>query len=375
MSENPESEDSTSARQAVAASLGRTLDPLVEFEEQLETTFVQLDTDPLALAKAEVVETRDLTDRTREHYSHVFNQWRDHMRRQGRYVACPNEEHVRAFIEYERETKGNADETVIAKLTLLNVAYEYWQDDPAFPHPQDYNPFRLMKKKADFSEEQPKKLPRISIEELRTTLDDVTNVRDLAILALQLKLGLRATELCNLRASDIHIENPEITHHYDDLGGCDRLVDKQNVVYIPHDREGNKSPRPRLLPLDDELCRILSQYLLLRPTNGTPEVFLSKTRHLPLNKQAVNTVWKDTFHPEYEETDEHRAVTSHFGRHWFTTYWRVEANMNRELVKYLRGDRAGSTDPEDRASINEYIHTYYADIESAYREQIFKLGI
>ena len=96
---------------------------------------------------------------------------------------------------------------------------------------------------------------------------------------------------------------------------------------------------------------------------------------MALTKQAVNSVWKAVFHPKYEETKDHRPVTSHFGRHWFTTYWRVEADLNRELIKYLRGDRAGSTDPEDRASINEYIHTYYTDIESVYRERAFDLNI
>lgn len=375
MNEDTSPKTPTSARQAVAESFSRSLDPLAEFEEQLEATFARLDTDPLDMAKAEVVETRDLTERTRNQYDRVFSQWRNHMQRQGRYPACPSEEHAHDFIEYERETKGNADKTITSKLELLNVAYEYWQADPAFPHPEDYNPFQLVKKKASFSEEQPKKPPRIPIPELRTILSDVTNIRDLTILALQLKLGLRATELCNLRVSDVSLTDEEPSRHYERLGSCSILDDKQNAVYIPHDRKGNKSPCPRLLPLDDGLRRILSQYLLLRPTNGTPEVFLSKTRHRPLNKQAVNNVWKDTFHPEYNETEEHRAVTSHFGRHRFTTYWRVEADMNRELIKYLRGDRAGSTDPEDRASINEYIHTYYPDIESVYRERIFTLDI
>lgn len=375
MSNESAPDESMSARRAVAESFGRTLDPLAEFEEQLEAAFAQLDSGPLDIVESEVVDSRDLTERTRNEYDRVFSQWRDHMQRKGRHPACPSEKHVHDFIEYERETKGNADKTIISKLELLNVAYEYWQDDPAFPHPHDYNPFQLTKKKVNFSEQEPKKPPKIPLQELQTILGEVTNIRDLAILTLQLKLGLRATELCNLRISDVSIAGSEISRQYERLGSHRVLEDKQNVVYIPHDREGNKSPCPRVLPLDDESCRILSQYLLLRPTNGAAEVFVSKTRHMPLNKQAVNSVWKAIFHPEYEETEEHRAVTSHYGRHWFTTYWRVKADMNRELIKYLRGDRAGSSDPEDRASINEYIHTYYTDIGSVYRERVFDLNI
>ena len=91
--------------------------------------------------------------------------------------------------------------------------------------------------------------------------------------------------------------------------------------------------------------------------------------------KGVNRVWTDAFHPKYAETDDHRAVTSHFGRHRFTTYWRVGQDLNRELVKYMRGDTPGSGNIEDRGAIDHYIHTYYADIEPIYRENIYKLDI
>lgn len=375
MSDDSPSEDGARARQELADTLGRSLDPLAEFEQQIKTTFATRDIDPLDIAYANVVESRDVTERTRNEYDRVFRQWREHMHQQGRHPACPSEEHVHAFIEVERETKGNADETIVSKLERLNVAYEYWQDDPAFPHPQAYNPFRLAKQQTDFSKEPPKEPPRIPITELRDIVGAVTDIRDLAIITLQLKLGLRATELCNLRVSDLSLANDELKRHYDRLGECAVLEDRQNAVYIPHDRDGNKSPCPRLLPLDDEVRRLLSQYLLIRPTKDTPEVFLSKTRYLPLNKHAVNDVWKETFHPAYNETDEHRAVTSHFGRHRFTTYWRIEQDMNRELIKYMRGDRFGSTQADDKARIHDYIHTYYEDIEPIYRNQIFTLTV
>ncbi|MFD1588093.1 tyrosine-type recombinase/integrase [Halorientalis brevis] len=373
MSGETPSEDGARARQDLADAIGRCLDPLAEFEQEIKTTFATREIDPLDIAQTKVVESRCLTERTRNEYDRVFRQWREHMHQQGRYLACPSEEHVHAFIERERETKGNADKTVISKLERLNVAYEYWQNDPAFPHSQEYNPFRLAKQQTDFSGDSPKEVPRIPITELQDIVGAVTDIRDLAILTLQLKLGLRATELCNLRLSDLCLEHDELNRHYESLGECAVLENRQNAVYIPHDRDGNKSPCPRILPLDNEVRRIVSRYLLLRPTRDTPEIFLSKARHLPLNKQAVNDVWKETFHPTYSETDEYRAVTSHFGRHRFTTYWRVEQGMNRELIKYMRGDRFGSTQADDRASIHDYIHTYYEDIEPIYRDQIFTI--
>ncbi|MFC7081175.1 integrase [Halorussus caseinilyticus] len=66
-------------------------------------------------------------------------------------------------------------------------------------------------------------------------------------------------------------------------------------------------------------------------------------------------------------------MTSHFGRHRFTTWWRVQQNANEELVKYMRGDsvRKGSMNEP----IHSYLHTYYKDIEDLYRNNIYRLGI
>ncbi len=204
---------------------------------------------------------------------------------------------------------------------------------------------------------------------------DITHIRDRAIVLIQLKLGLRATEVCNLKLSEIHLANSGVLNHYDEMGSVRALKNRENAVYIPHDREGNKSRRPRVLPLDDELRHALLQYLLIRPDNGEPWLFLSKNGRTQLRQKNVNVVWKDAFHPEYAETEDFRAVTSHYGRHRFTTFWRVEEDLNRELIKYMRGDTAGSATLDDRGAIDEYIHTYYEDIEPIYRERIYKLGL
>lgn len=68
-------------------------------------------------------------------------------------------------------------------------------------------------------------------------------------------------------------------------------------------------------------------YLLIRPDNEEQWLFLSRTSHSQVDDEAVNLACKDAFHPEYGETDTHRAVTSHYGRHRFTTYWRVEEDL------------------------------------------------
>lgn len=93
-----------------------------------------------------------------------------------------------------------------------------------------------------------------------------------------------------------------------------------------------------------------------------------------MTTQGVNGVRKSAFQPEYAETEDHRAITNRFERHRFTTYRRVEQNLSRELITYMRGDTAGSAALEDRGAIDEYIHMCYEDIEPIYREQIYKIG-
>lgn len=370
MSEAPET--TTDAQRAeLAEAFGQDLDPLAEYE----TTFRQTDVDPFTLFEAEVLSTRDIATRTLDDYDRLFRQWREFMEDQGRHPACPNEDHVKGFARYELDTKGNHPNTVKEKLRKLNDTYTYWQDDPTFPHPQDYNPVNLAKSKVSFSTPDKKEPPRIPLDDLRDVLDGVTHVRDRAIIALQLKLGLRATEVCNIKISEVDIQNADLQDHYSKLGSHPMLEGLENAIYIPHDREGNKSQRPRLLPLDDELRRVLLRYLLIRPDNGKPWMFLSMTRHKQLRKKDINQPWKRAFHPEYAETEQHTAVTSHYGRHYFTTYWRVEENLNRELIKYMRGDTAGSISIQERGAIDEYIHTYFEDIRDLYLENIYKLSM
>ncbi|MFB6310159.1 MAG: tyrosine-type recombinase/integrase [Salinirussus sp.] len=363
--------DADAQRAEIAAAFGQDLDPLAEYK----TAFERMDADPFDLFLADVMSTKDRSERTLDGYVRTFRQWRAFMAERDRHPACPSEGHVKAFIRRELEERDNRPATIKNKLHRLNRVYRYWQDDPAFPHPQDYNPIKLAKSKMDFSEKAKKEPPRIPIEDLRNILAEVTHIRDRAIIVTQLKLGLRATEVCNLKLSEVCIENVEARRHYPEMCTYPALEDHQNAVYIPHHREGNKSKRPRMLPLDDEMRRVLLRYLLIRPATDAPWVFLSKNTYGQLHRESVSDVWADAFHPEYEETERHAAVSSHFGRHRFTTYWQVEKEASRELVKYMRGDTAGSADFRERGAIDEYIHTYYEDIETLYRENIYKLGV
>jgi len=365
------SEQTDSQHRELAAAFGRDLDPLAEFEVGFEKS----DADPFDLFLEDVIDSRDLVPATREHYNRTFRQWRKFMAERERHPACPSTSHVKAFIRHQRDVKGNHPGTIKDKLQRLNSAYEWWQDEPALPHPRDFNPIASAQNKVNLDNPEIKEPPRIPVETLRDVLTDVPHVRDRAIITAQLKLGLRVSELCNIQLSEVDIQNTELREHYPNLGTHRMLEDRPNAVYIPHDRAENKSKRPRVLPLDNELKRVLLRYLLIRPDTDQPWLFLADATHDRLLQAGVMDAWKNAFRPEYDETEHHRAVTSHFGRHRFTTYWRVERDVNYELIQYMRGDKTGRAPGEGRGAIDRYIHTYYEDIEPIYRKQIYTLGV
>ncbi|WP_424008009.1 tyrosine-type recombinase/integrase [Haloferax denitrificans] len=367
-------EHSSTSRETLADEFGQSIDPLAA----LEPTFKETTVDPFQVFSEEVLNARNLSSATLGHFGYVFDEWRSHMYETGRHPACPALEHVEAYIETQRAPKqeggrGNTSRTIKEKLRKLNRAYQYWQADPVFPHEDGYNPFELAKKRVPLRVKKTKEHRKVTIPELRDMIASVTSLRGRTLIMLQLKLGLRAGEVSNLRLEDCRLTESRTNEAYSNLGSHEALGTRSNLVYIPSrdERNGNKSVRPRLLPLDTELRSLLDRYLYARPKNGEPWLFLSKKSHTQMTVKGVNKVWKSNFHPEYAETDSYRPITSHFGRHRFTTYWRVEQNMNRQLVKYLRGDRTGSF--TNSSGIDAYLHAYYEDIEATYREKIYRL--
>ena len=112
-----------------------------------------------------------------------------------------------------------------------------------------------------------------------------------------------------------------------------------------------------------------------RRPSRRPWLFLSRTNHTKVDDEAIANTWKRHFYPEYEENQQHWAVASHYGRHRFTAYWRVEENVNRELIRYMRGDTSAGGTVDPAGGIDHYTHSYYEHIEPFYRERIYKFGV
>lgn len=366
--------DSKERHEEIADAFDRTTDPLAKYNTQ----FQAVESDPFQLWLDDVVYSNGYADDTIGTIERRVAQWCNYIWAEyNRHPAVPSTSHVISFAKHYLNEHNNQRGTVASKLSTLNQGYEYFQIEPAFPHPTDFNPFKAAKKRMDLSGEDPKDYRPIPLDELREFIDvEVKHIRDRAVILIQLKLGLRASEVTNIKLSEIHITSSELRDHYDELGTHPQLNGRPNAVYIPHDRDQNKSKRPRVLPLDDELRRILLQYLLCRPDNGSSWLFLSKSGGKKMDHTNINDVWKKYFRPEYGPTEEYRGVSSHYGRHRFTTWFRIDKKWQRDRLKYLRGDiqSDGEIKPTQEA-IDAYIHARYEKIEDEFRRDLYKLRV
>lgn len=354
----------------VANAFDRDPDPL----QQFEGTFEGLDVDPFKEYRKRVLIPNGASKSTRDNYEYTFDHWKEFMQSTDRHPACPNDTHVKDFMMYLAEEHDNESSSILKKVNNLKRTYEWWQEHHAFPHPLDYNPFKIAKRETNLgADTDEKKHPPVTRQELSSVVRGCKNIRERFFIVWPLKLGLRAGELLNLRIEEIALSHAEIEKLYPEMGTADPIKEYDDVVYIPsrYRREGNKSHNPRILPLDDELKRVLLQFLATRPMVDSSWLILSQRTFGKIERSdRVNQVWRDYF-SEYNEVEQYRDITSHFGRYYFTNYWKVQENLPRELVQYMRGDKLG--DNSGSESIDDYLTAYYEDIKDVYLNRVFKV--
>lgn len=378
--------DSTTTLKDVQDQLGVDNDPLADLEPRYE----DLDADLFDLFRNRRLSGRsNHGESTRESWDRTFRYWKQHMAEEDRHYACPNEHHVDRFVELLEEGSSDPDgpephrpKTVRKRLRHLRNAYEFWVDK--LRHPDDYDPFKdEFQALTGSGDDSNRDYPDLSLDEIRERVNSIRHVRDHAIVVTQLKLGIRVSELCNIQLQDVDIQHPELRDHYDEMGTHPKLAKerdrprRENAIYIPSrdDRDGNKSKKDRIIPLDEETRYVLTRYLLMRPDADQPWVFLTKTNHGQMDTKDPGRAWATGFHPEhkYGEDDEQDTINTHFGRHHLTTFLNVRKEWPRQKVKYLRGDVPSGED--GREAIDKYVHPEYEDIEQNYRNDIFTLGV
>ena len=362
-------------KEVFADAFDREIDPLAKYEEK----FRAVDRDPFDMFLEDKFGGDSVAKSTRDRYDRIIRQWKAHTEGEGRHPACPNEDHVRGFIRWQRDDEGNEPPTIQRKVGVIKSIYDYWASHPSLPHDLDYHPVERAMERESYGTQAERDYPHIPLNTLRDHVSDITNIRNRAIVVLQLKTGMRAGEVVNLEVQDLAMNNSELNDHFSDLGTNPGLQGpngyRNNAVYIPNDRDGNKSERPRVIPLDEEARRALLDWLLIRPDVDEPHIFLSTHRYLSLYHQDVTKLWKQTLGEHYPETEDHRAIRSHYGRHRFTTHFKIHKDWPEEQVQWMRGDKLGGSAWQNSDSIDHYLHVYYEEIESKFRDEIYKLRV
>jgi len=325
------------------------------------------------------------TEGTIYNYELTFRDWREYMYEEhDRHPACPNKEHVLGFIDLMRET--NKPSTTGKIISRLHEAYNWWQADN-FPHESEYDPFEAALKERNLKdtdeEHKTKSPPYITLDEVRDVVHGIKHAADRAIIGLQLKLGCRSGELANIRISEVRFNHENITEYYSVLGTHNRLEKYPNALFIPHNRDGNKRERSTVIPLDKEARQLLIDWLLVRPdvpdpnNPGDPRLFMTH-KGKPLSVGDIRYIWTRHWWPDYKQPGNglYRSITPSFARHRFSTYWKNDlTGINREHVKYLRGDKTEANPDKPSDALDHYIHTFYEDVEDLYRNRMYDLYI
>lgn len=358
------------------------VDPLQQYNEGMQT----IDADLFDYYYKEHIETRDIKDSTKAHYKRAYRDWTEFMQQYDRHPTLPSEDHVEAFVDDCLERMGGG--ACRDKLNYINDFYEWMQRSSRYPHPTNYNPFLIIinKREDDLKETEPDDYPKLLLDDIKAKVEDIKHIGERAATVFQLKTGVRSTELSNIRFEDIHITNADVLSHYDGsegqnheaMGSHDQLDNYTNAVYIPlgEKRDRNKRKMPTVIPLDDETRRVLIDWLLIRPDNGSPYVFLTK-KGKKLDRNSLRHIWTNHWHPEYKYADdeEYRSISPHYARHWMSTWFRTKIDMAEMRVQYLRGDKTGPDIDSSRSAIHRYIQKHYEHVEEEYRKNVFKLGI
>ncbi|WP_080510771.1 tyrosine-type recombinase/integrase [Halorubrum californiense] len=370
-----------------SAQFGTEADPLLELQPQTEAIERELGEPIFDYYEREILGNRRLKETTKDHYRRAYRDWQEWMSvNSTRHPTLPSVKNVKDWIQYLCRSMNEG--VALDKVNYVKKVYEWLQGKPAFKHPTHYNPFIIAKNEYELRESEPDDYPKLVLEDIIEQVKSIKHIGERAATVFQLKTGVRSTELSNIRLEELHLSNADVRAHFDGrdgqrheaMGSHDQLEDYANAVYIPPDdgaeHAGNKRKMPTVIPLDGETQRVLVDWLLIRPDNGDPHVFFTQ-KGKPLGRNSLRHVWTKHWHPQYQYgvEDEFRSISPHYARHWFTTWFRVTANMPELWVQYLRGDRTGHEHGSGRAAIHRYIHTYYEDVEDAYVESVFKLGI
>ncbi|TGL40924.1 site-specific tyrosine recombinase XerD [Leptospira perdikensis] len=214
---------------------------------------------------------------------------------------------IMRFLEEERERKISA-KTLAREVVAIRQFYKYLRDEKRL----DSNPTEKIET-PEVARTIPDYLTQTEIDELFRNIkeDNLYELRDKCIFELLYSSGLRISEACNLKMTDIDMENMTITV------------------------EG-KGGRQRLVPFGEKSLEILKKYLVESRTEILKKrtcefVFVSKKGSY-INRKSV---WRLLNH-YIKRTKIKKKVTPHTLRHSFATHL-LENHADLKSVQELLG--------------------------------------
>ncbi len=313
------------------------------------------------------------THRTQTAYRRVLTDFEEYLDSRGLSIESANHRDCMAYIHRLRGSVEGS--TVATYASYLHRFYDYMVRVDVFAD----NPMAIVLDELDESINTDPARRDISISEMSAFVSEVTHPLERAVIVTLLKTGIRAGELCNLDMRDLNLADSVI-----DNSNRPRLDGRPESLYVDsapaatkvyngeRRRESNKRKRPTTIPVDDELERVLNEWLLIRPDtlSDAEPVFVST------GKQWGTRLTTDMVHHLVEKNAREAGwyrrgggpeenVTPHYFRHFFTTHLR-DRTGDRGVVKYLRGDVATDV-------IDTYTHDWGSMVRDIYNMNIYKL--
>jgi integrase len=283
----------------------------------------------------------------------------------------------RDCLEWVHSTRGaHADSTVASYASYVHRFYGYMTQVGAF----ESNPMALVTEEMDESIDADPARRDIAVAEMRSFLATFGHPLERAVVGTLLKTGMRVGECCNLDLRDLNLDDPEVAATYPE-GTRGALDGRTDSVFVPSapDRgdvfngeertASNKRQRDTVIPVDDELKRLLKAWLAIRPDTDSPALFCSTSawgrRATPSMVRSFVADLGRAFGWYRTGGDATENVTPHYFRHFFTTHLR-DRTGDRGIVKYLRGDVASDI-------IDTYTHNWGDRVRAVYETNIYRL--
>ena len=316
------------------------------------------------------------SERTLEAYERVLREFEAFVTERFDGVERPREAGRRECMAWIHSLRGGFESSTIATYaSYLNRFYDYMSRIGVF----EENPMALVMEELSESIDTDPTRRDISIAEMRSFVGTISHPLERAVVVTLLKTGMRVGELCNLDLRDLHLVTDEIGLEWAPRVELERRPSSLFVSSEPargrtvngeERTASNKRKRDTVVPVDDEVRRVLLEWLAIRPDPVSPArpLFLdtrdswgqrltpSDVRYV-VEKHARGHGWYRTGGGTTEN------VTPHYFRHFFTTHLR-DRTGDRGIVQYLRGDVATDV-------IDTYTHDWGDRVRGTYLEHIY----